>query len=148
MSKTPITFQVLSFASFCFFLFFVLFITDFLLVLTCHGCEVFKGVWRLLITRLCLKYWLLCLRKYIGKDFFYLFWHRIKHKLFFIEIFFYIYIFKVITLLGSILVLVKIWCLILIFVGTFIRGVSTYSLKWNKWFLVLGTQFAGDVFLI
>ncbi|KAB1995362.1 hypothetical protein E1A91_D13G160200v1 [Gossypium mustelinum] len=45
------------------------------------------------------------------------------------------------------LVLVKIWCLILVFVGTFISGVSPYFLKWNQGFLVLGTQFAGGVFL-
>ncbi|EOY12062.1 Zinc transporter 11 precursor [Theobroma cacao] len=45
------------------------------------------------------------------------------------------------------LVLVKIWCLILVFVGTFIGGVSPYFLKWNQGFLVLGTQFAGGVFL-
>ncbi|XWS27740.1 hypothetical protein CRYUN_Cryun25bG0006600 [Craigia yunnanensis] len=45
------------------------------------------------------------------------------------------------------LVLVKIWCLILVFVGTFIGGVSPYFLKWNQGFLVMGTQFAGGVFL-
>ncbi|KAI3810266.1 hypothetical protein L1987_19877 [Smallanthus sonchifolius] len=45
------------------------------------------------------------------------------------------------------LILVKIWCLILVFVGTFIGGVSPYFLKWNEGFLVLGTQFAGGVFL-
>lgn len=33
------------------------------------------------------------------------------------------------------------------FVGTFIGGVSPYFLKWNEGFLVLGTQFAGGVFL-
>ncbi|KNA20200.1 hypothetical protein SOVF_054580 [Spinacia oleracea] len=45
------------------------------------------------------------------------------------------------------LILVKIWCLIIIFVGTFIGGISPYFLKWNDAFLVLGTQFAGGVFL-
>ncbi|KAI3769192.1 hypothetical protein L6452_00292 [Arctium lappa] len=45
------------------------------------------------------------------------------------------------------LILVKIWCLILVFLGTFIGGVSPYFLKWNEGFLVLGTQFAGGVFL-
>ncbi|KAE8704304.1 Zinc transporter 2 [Hibiscus syriacus] len=45
------------------------------------------------------------------------------------------------------LILVKIWCLILVFTGTFIGGVSPYFLKWNQGFLVLGTQFAGGVFL-
>ncbi|KAM3744009.1 hypothetical protein ACB098_06G019100 [Castanea mollissima] len=45
------------------------------------------------------------------------------------------------------LVLVKIWCLIIIFAGTFVGGVSPYFFKWNEGFLVLGTQFAGGVFL-
>lgn len=45
------------------------------------------------------------------------------------------------------LILVKIWCLIIVFFGTFIGGVSPYFLKWNEGFLVLGTQFAGGVFL-
>ncbi|KAL3508384.1 hypothetical protein ACH5RR_027785 [Cinchona calisaya] len=45
------------------------------------------------------------------------------------------------------LILVKIWCLILVFVGTFAGGISPYFLKWNEEFLVLGTQFAGGVFL-
>ncbi|XVF77096.1 hypothetical protein PTKIN_Ptkin14bG0012700 [Pterospermum kingtungense] len=45
------------------------------------------------------------------------------------------------------LILVKIWCLILVFIGTFIGGVSPYFLKWNEGFLVMGTQFAGGVFL-
>ncbi|KAK4575801.1 hypothetical protein RGQ29_026664 [Quercus rubra] len=45
------------------------------------------------------------------------------------------------------LVLVKIWCLIIIFVATFVGGVSPYFFKWNEGFLVLGTQFAGGVFL-
>ncbi|XP_051128640.1 zinc transporter 2 isoform X2 [Andrographis paniculata] len=45
------------------------------------------------------------------------------------------------------LVLVKIWCLLLVFVGTFAGGMSPYFLKWNEGFLILGTQFAGGVFL-
>ncbi|KAI8557493.1 hypothetical protein RHMOL_Rhmol04G0014900 [Rhododendron molle] len=45
------------------------------------------------------------------------------------------------------LILVKIWCLILVFMGTFVGGVSPYFMKWNEGFLVLGTQFAGGVFL-
>ncbi|KAL2245231.1 zinc transporter 11 isoform X1 [Sesamum indicum] len=45
------------------------------------------------------------------------------------------------------LILVKIWCLILVFVGTFVGGMSPYFMKWNEGFLILGTQFAGGVFL-
>ncbi|MED6196728.1 hypothetical protein PIB30_050085 [Stylosanthes scabra] len=45
------------------------------------------------------------------------------------------------------LILAKIYCLIVIFFATFIAGVSPYVLKWNEGFLVLGTQFAGGVFL-
>ncbi|XP_062011768.1 zinc transporter 11 isoform X1 [Rosa rugosa] len=45
------------------------------------------------------------------------------------------------------LIMAKIWCLIVIFFGTFIPGVSPYFFKWNQGFLVLGTQFAGGVFL-
>ncbi|OVA12006.1 Zinc/iron permease [Macleaya cordata] len=45
------------------------------------------------------------------------------------------------------LILVKIFCLIIVFIGTFVGGVSPYFLKWNESFLVLGTQFAGGVFL-
>lgn len=45
------------------------------------------------------------------------------------------------------LILVKIWCLIIVFIGTFVGGVSPYFMKWNESFLVLGTQFAGGVFL-
>ncbi|KAF7831283.1 zinc transporter 11 [Senna tora] len=37
--------------------------------------------------------------------------------------------------------------MIIIFGGTFVAGVSPYVLKWNEGFLVLGTQFAGGVFL-
>jgi len=52
-----------------------------------------------------------------------------------------------INLRSTSLILVKIWCLILIFIGTFIGAVSPYFLKWNEGFLVLGTQFASGVFL-
>ncbi|KAL5178075.1 Zinc transporter 11 [Glycine soja] len=45
------------------------------------------------------------------------------------------------------LILAKVWCLIVIFIATFVSGVSPYILKWNEGFLVLGTQFAGGVFL-
>lgn len=45
------------------------------------------------------------------------------------------------------LISVKIGCLVIIFVLTFISGVSPYFLKWSQGFLVLGTQFAGGVFL-
>ncbi|PKA49713.1 Zinc transporter 2 [Apostasia shenzhenica] len=45
------------------------------------------------------------------------------------------------------LILVKIWCLIIVFAGTFAGGISPYFLKWNEAFLALGTQFAGGVFL-
>ncbi|MED6119032.1 synaptonemal complex protein zip1 [Stylosanthes scabra] len=45
------------------------------------------------------------------------------------------------------LILVKIWCLIIMLVSTFAGGVSPYFLKWNETFLLLGTQFAGGVFL-
>ncbi|KAK7288549.1 hypothetical protein RIF29_02011 [Crotalaria pallida] len=45
------------------------------------------------------------------------------------------------------LILAKVWCLIMIFTVTFVSGVSPYVLRWNEGFLVLGTQFAGGVFL-
>ncbi|KAK2989095.1 hypothetical protein RJ640_018884, partial [Escallonia rubra] len=45
------------------------------------------------------------------------------------------------------LILVKLWCLTLVFMGTFVPGISPYFMKWNEGFLVLGTQFAGGVFL-
>ncbi|KAJ7980824.1 putative Zinc transporter [Quillaja saponaria] len=45
------------------------------------------------------------------------------------------------------LVLVKIWCLIILLVSTFAGGVSPYFYRWNETFLLLGTQFAGGVFL-
>lgn len=45
------------------------------------------------------------------------------------------------------LVLVKVWCLIILLVSTFAGGVSPYFYRWNESFLLLGTQFAGGVFL-
>ncbi|KAL5720580.1 hypothetical protein ACHQM5_013239 [Ranunculus cassubicifolius] len=45
------------------------------------------------------------------------------------------------------LILVKIWCLIIFLVSTFVAGVSPYFYRWNESFLLLGTQFAGGVFL-
>ncbi|XP_020224448.1 zinc transporter 11 [Cajanus cajan] len=42
---------------------------------------------------------------------------------------------------------VKIWCLVIFFVSTFVGGVSPYFYRWNEAFLLLGTQFAGGVFL-
>lgn len=45
------------------------------------------------------------------------------------------------------LILVKIYCLIIVFFATFAAGVSPYFYRWNHSFLVLGTQFAGGVFL-
>ncbi|XAR58966.1 hypothetical protein NMG60_11014564 [Bertholletia excelsa] len=45
------------------------------------------------------------------------------------------------------LILVKIWCLIIFFASTFAGGVSPYFYRWNEGFLLLGTQFAGGVFL-
>ena len=51
------------------------------------------------------------------------------------------------SLQSKVLVRTKIWCLILVFVGTFVGGLSPYFFKWDERFLVLGTQFAGGVFL-
>lgn len=45
------------------------------------------------------------------------------------------------------LILVKVWCLIILFVSTFAGGISPYFYRWNESFLLLGTQFAGGVFL-
>lgn len=45
------------------------------------------------------------------------------------------------------LILVKIWCLVILFAVTFAGGISPYFLRWNQSFLALGTQFAGGVFL-
>jgi zinc transporter 1/2/3 len=45
------------------------------------------------------------------------------------------------------LILVKIRCLIIVFVGTFGGGISPYFFGWNESFLSLGSQFAAGVFL-
>lgn len=45
------------------------------------------------------------------------------------------------------LILVKVWCLLIFFVSTFAGGISPYFYRWNESFLLLGTQFAGGVFL-
>ncbi|XP_054812838.1 zinc transporter 1 [Prosopis cineraria] len=45
------------------------------------------------------------------------------------------------------LVLVKVWCLIILLSSTFASGMSPYFFRWNETFLLLGTQFAGGVFL-
>jgi zinc transporter 1/2/3 len=45
------------------------------------------------------------------------------------------------------LILVKIWCLIIVFASTFAGGISPYFYRWNESFLLLGTQFAAGVFL-
>lgn len=45
------------------------------------------------------------------------------------------------------LILTKIYALIIVFFATFIAGISPYFFRWNEAFLVLGTQFAGGVFL-
>uniref|UniRef100_A0A5B7CAM3 Putative zinc transporter 11 isoform X2 n=1 Tax=Davidia involucrata TaxID=16924 RepID=A0A5B7CAM3_DAVIN len=50
-------------------------------------------------------------------------------------------------LISKSLILVKIWCLLIVFFVTFGAGVSPYLMKWNEGFILLGTQFAGGVFL-
>ncbi|KAG0557452.1 hypothetical protein KC19_11G131400 [Ceratodon purpureus] len=45
------------------------------------------------------------------------------------------------------LILVKVYCLIIVFWSTFFAGVSPYFFRWNSSFLALGTQYAGGVFL-
>ncbi|GJN16598.1 hypothetical protein PR202_gb03601 [Eleusine coracana subsp. coracana] len=45
------------------------------------------------------------------------------------------------------LIAVKVWCLVILLVFTFLGGVSPYFFRWNEAFLVLGTQFAAGVFL-
>ncbi|KAH9297710.1 hypothetical protein KI387_029392 [Taxus chinensis] len=45
------------------------------------------------------------------------------------------------------LILVKIWCLIIVFAATFAGGISPYFFRWNQAFISLGTKFAGGVFL-
>ncbi|CAN8248491.1 unnamed protein product [Cochlearia groenlandica] len=45
------------------------------------------------------------------------------------------------------LVLVKIYCIIILFFTTFLAGISPYFYRWNESFLLLGTQFSGGIFL-
>lgn len=45
------------------------------------------------------------------------------------------------------LILVKVYCLIIVFFATLFAGISPYFFRWNSTFLVLGTQFAGGIFL-
>ncbi|XP_043719123.1 zinc transporter 1-like [Telopea speciosissima] len=45
------------------------------------------------------------------------------------------------------LIQTKVWCLIILLVSTFAGGVSPYFFRWNESFLLIGTQFAGGVFL-
>ena len=45
------------------------------------------------------------------------------------------------------LVLAKAWCLLAVFAGTFLGGVSPYFLRWDERWLASGTHFAGGVFL-
>ncbi|KAF3785464.1 Zinc transporter 11 [Nymphaea thermarum] len=45
------------------------------------------------------------------------------------------------------LIVVKILCLIIVFAATFLGGISPYFCKWDEGFLLVGTQFAGGVFL-
>ncbi|EOA15180.1 hypothetical protein CARUB_v10028566mg [Capsella rubella] len=45
------------------------------------------------------------------------------------------------------LVLVKIYCILILFFSTFLAGISPYFYRWNESFLLLGTQFSGGIFL-
>lgn len=45
------------------------------------------------------------------------------------------------------LIRVKVWCLFIFLISTFAGGVSPYFYRWNESFLLLGTQFAGGIFL-
>ncbi|XP_031490043.1 zinc transporter 2-like [Nymphaea colorata] len=45
------------------------------------------------------------------------------------------------------LIVVKVLCLIIVFAATFLGGISPYFCKWDEGFLLVGTQFAGGVFL-
>jgi zinc transporter 1/2/3 len=45
------------------------------------------------------------------------------------------------------LIAVKVWCLVILLVVTFLGGVSPYFYRWNEAFLLLGTQFAAGIFL-
>ncbi|CAH2069416.1 unnamed protein product [Thlaspi arvense] len=53
----------------------------------------------------------------------------------------------VVNLRSKDLVLVKIYCLIILFFSTFLAGISPYFYRWNESFLLLGTQFSGGIFL-
>lgn len=53
----------------------------------------------------------------------------------------------VVDLRSKSLVLVKIYCLIILFFSTFLAGISPYFYRWNESFLLLGTQFSGGIFL-
>ncbi|CAE6249795.1 unnamed protein product [Arabidopsis arenosa] len=53
----------------------------------------------------------------------------------------------VVNLRSKSLVLVKIYCIIILFFSTFLAGVSPYFYRWNESFLLLGTQFSGGIFL-
>ena len=45
------------------------------------------------------------------------------------------------------LILTKVYALIIVFLETFVAGISPYFLRWNEAFLALGTQFTAGVFL-
>ncbi|KAJ7515729.1 hypothetical protein O6H91_22G025300 [Diphasiastrum complanatum] len=45
------------------------------------------------------------------------------------------------------LILVKVWCVIIAIVATFLAGMTPYFYRWNRAFLMLGTQFSGGIFL-
>ena len=51
------------------------------------------------------------------------------------------------TLRSEDLILTKVYCLIIVFFATFFAGISPCFVKWSNGLLVLGTQFAGGVFL-
>lgn len=53
----------------------------------------------------------------------------------------------VVDLRSRSLVLVKIYCIIILFFSTFLAGISPYFYRWNESFLLLGTQFSGGIFL-
>jgi zinc transporter 1/2/3 len=53
----------------------------------------------------------------------------------------------IVNLRSKSLVLVKIYCLIILFFSTFLAGISPYFYRWNESFLLLGTQFSGGIFL-
>ncbi|XP_062208763.1 zinc transporter 1-like [Phragmites australis] len=53
----------------------------------------------------------------------------------------------VVNLRSKGLVAVKVWCLVILLVFTFLGGVSPYFYRWNEAFVLLGTQFAAGIFL-